>query len=106
VLFNPIGEGSTSIGKTNDSGEYILQHSHGVTGAATGEYAVTITTYQEGDSSAKPPITAVPEKVPLVYRAGAGVPKATVKPEPNTIDFDLKPGPTEAPQPKGKRRGR
>jgi hypothetical protein len=41
-----------------------------------------------------------------VYRAGAGVPKATVKPEPNTIDFDLKPGPTEAPQPKGKRRGR
>jgi hypothetical protein len=106
ITFAPTTPGSSSIAKTNENGEYTLQYAHGIQGALIGDHVVSITTRQEGDPGAKPPVPDVPEKVPYVYRSGAQQLKATVNAGPNTIDFDLKPGPAEPPQPKGKRRGR
>src|SRR6478672_12898555 len=78
VTFSPVSEGSSSRGFTDANGEYVLNHSPGVDGAAIGEYNVWITTHRDGDPLAKPPIAELPEKVPFKYRSPAGQPKATV----------------------------
>jgi hypothetical protein len=109
VTFTPVEGGSPSFGRTNENGEYNLVWSkvgrRTIEGAQIGEHVVTITTYQEGDPDADPPIPAVPEKVPLKYRQEGGQLKATVQKGVNTIDFALEPGPVDAPQPKGKGKG-
>jgi hypothetical protein len=106
VTFTPVEGGSPSYGRTDENGQYNLiwakVRGRNIEGAQIGEHVVTITTYQEGDPDAEPPVPAVPEKVPLKYRQEGGQLKATVQKGVNTIDFDLVPGPVEAPQPKGK----
>jgi hypothetical protein len=108
VIFSPTAENaSSSTGGTNASGEYVLQYSKGVKGAVIGEHTVSISTHQEGDPNAKPPIPDVPEKVPYKYRTpGPDQLKATVKPGNNAIDFTLENGPIEPPAPKGKAKKR
>lgn len=106
VTFTPVEGGSPSFARTNENGEYNLVWAQvggrSIEGAQIGEHVVTITTFQEGDPDADPPVPAVPEKVPLKYRQESGRLKATVQKGVNTIDFELEPGPVEAPQPKGK----
>ncbi|HEY2411384.1 MAG TPA: hypothetical protein VGI40_04045 [Pirellulaceae bacterium] len=106
VTFTP-ANGSPSFGRTDAEGNYNLvwssQRGRSIEGAQIGEDTVTITTFQPGDPTAKPARAEVPEKVPYKYRQEGGYPKATVKPGANVIDFALDAGPTEAPQPKGKK---
>jgi hypothetical protein len=108
VTFTPVDGGSPSFGRTDENGQYNLiwaqVRGRKIEGAQIGEHIVTITTYQEGDPDADPPVPAVPEKVPLKYRQQDGQLKATVQKGTNNIDFNLEPGPVEAPQPKGKAR--
>jgi hypothetical protein len=100
VLFTPVEGGSPSAGRTDESGTYTLVYTKKVQGAEIGQHVVTISTHQSGDSDANPPVPEVPEKVPLKYREGPDLPKVEVKRGSNTIDFNLEPGPIEAPQPK------
>jgi hypothetical protein len=106
ITFAP-ADGSPSFGRTDADGSYNLiwssQRGRSIEGAQIGEHTVTITTFQPGDPTAKPARADVPEKVPYKYREEGGFPKATVKAGANVIDFTLDAGPTEKPQPKGKK---
>jgi len=109
VTFAP-ADGSPSFGRTDAEGNYNLiwsaQRGKPIEGAQIGEHTVTITTFQPGDPSAKPARAEVPEKVPYKYRQEGGALKATVKAGVNSIDLTMEAGPTEAPQPKGKKKGK
>jgi hypothetical protein len=106
VTFTP-AEGSPSFARTDAEGKYNLiwssQRGRSIEGAQIGDHTVTITTFQPGNPTAKPAQPEVPEKVPYKYREESGVLKATVKAGANVIDFALDAGPTEKPQPKGKK---
>jgi hypothetical protein len=110
IVFTPVDGGSPSMGRTDENGSYTLYWGRGrrgrpIEGAQIGGHTVMISTFMEGLPTAKPPRQEVPEKVPYKYRAQSP-PTATVKAGVNTIDFDLEPGPVEAPpQPKGKTKG-
>ncbi len=102
IIFTPKEDGSPSVGKTDDQGNYKLSWSRGIDGAQVGESTVTISTFVEGSPSASPPKPETPEKIPLKYRETP--PTADVKRGSNVINFDLDAGPTEAPPPpKGKK---
>jgi hypothetical protein len=104
VMFSGIQGGSPSAGRTDSSGNYTLVFTKGVNGAEVGSHTVSISTYQPAtEEPAKP---EVPEKVPLKYREGPDVLKAEVKSGSNTINFELQPGPVEAPQPKAGPKGK
>jgi hypothetical protein len=110
VAFTPVEGGSPSMGRTDANGNYTLlwvrSGSRNVQGAQVGEHTVAISTFVEGRPTAKPPRPEVPEKVPYAYRSQTKL-TATVKRGSNTINFDLEPGPVEAPpQPKGKTKGK
>lgn len=106
VTFTP-ADGSPSFGRTDAEGNYSLiwasQGGRPIEGAQIGEHTVMITTFRPGDPSAKPARAETPEKVPYRYREESGVLKVTVKPGANVIDLTMEAGPTEAPQPKGKK---
>lgn len=105
IVFSPVEKGSPSVATTDANGEYSLvysqQRNRKVMGAQIGEHVVQISTLREEDSSAEPPRSAVPEKVPFKYREGKGL-TATVTSGSNTINFDLEDGPIEPPKPKTK----
>jgi hypothetical protein len=104
VMFTPVNPGSPSAGRTNSSGEYELSYTRTVKGAEKGEHNVSISTFMNATDD--PPAPEVPEKVPYAYREGAKALKATVNAGSNEINFDLEPGPVDAPQPKGKGKGK
>ena len=90
LTFVPVTPGgSTSLGKTNESGDYTLSYSGSINGAEIGQHRVTITTYSGGDTDAEPPQPKVPEKVPAKYNYQSEL-TAEVKAGSNTIDFPLK----------------
>jgi hypothetical protein len=97
VMFSPVEGGSPSAGRTAADGTYTLIYARGINGAKIGEHTVTISTYVAPLED--PPTPEVPEKVPLKYREGDDLPKVTVESGSNTLDFNLEPGPIEAPQP-------
>ena len=109
ITFTP-SDGSPSFGVTDAEGKYNLvwsaQRGKRIDGAQIGDHSVTISTFQFGDPTAKPPKAEVPEKVPFKYREGPDKLKATVKPGANEINFDLEAGPVEPPKPKGKTKGK
>jgi hypothetical protein len=106
VMFSGIQGGSPSAGRTDATGAYTLVFSRNINGAEVGSHTVTISTYQPATDD--PPKAEVPEKVPLKYRDpdSKDLLKADVKSGSNTLDFALEPGPVEAPQPKGKEKGK
>jgi prepilin-type N-terminal cleavage/methylation domain-containing protein/prepilin-type processing-associated H-X9-DG protein len=97
VMFSPVEGGSPSAGRTAADGTYTLIYARGINGAKIGEHSVTISTYAAPLED--PPTPEVPERVPLKYREGEDLPKVTVTSGSNTLDFNLEPGPIEAPQP-------
>jgi len=110
IGFAPVEGGSPAVGQTDTNGNYKLiwgrSGSRIIEGAQIGENTVSISTFDEGAPSAKPPRPEVPEKVPYKYRTLEGAQKATVKKGSNVFNFDLEPGPVEPPQPKGKTKGK
>jgi hypothetical protein len=102
VMFSPVAGGSPSAGRTDSSGNYTLVYVRKVNGAEIGQHTVTISTFQEANPDGDSPTPEMPEKVPLKYREGADLPKVEVTSGSNTHDFNLEPGPIEAPKAKGK----
>jgi len=99
VTFQPIAaQGSieaadSSIGKTNDQGEYSLTTSRNVPGAAVGKHRVRISllSQQRGDSDERPPRGGWPVKelVPARYN-GETTLEIDVVPGQNKADWPLK----------------
>jgi len=83
VRFDPIGEGNSSLGKTDDQGRYKLRFSASSDGAFIGEHTVRIVN-EIDDSNGKSTGPTIPEK----YQSNSEL-TATVKSGSNTIDFDL-----------------
>ena len=106
IVFTPIAEGSSSMGRTDDQGRYDLiwaqQRGKPIKGAAIGEHTVKISTFQDAEPDANPPVQGQAEKVPHKYRQDGGYPQVTVQKGSNVIDIPLEPGPVEPPQPKTK----
>jgi len=93
VTFNPVSGGSPSVGRTGTDGSYALNFSRKIDGAMVGEHTVIISTYRPALDD--PPTPEAPEKVPLKYREGDQLLKATVKSGSNKLDFALEAGPVE-----------
>jgi len=110
ITFTPKEGGSPSFGVTDADGKYTLlwaqTRGRKIEGAQIGEHNVIITTANEGDPNADPPVPATPEKVPFKYRTEGGFPTATIKSGANDIPFDLEEGPVEDPKAKAKGKGR
>ena len=89
ISFVPAGEGGTpAIGRTGDDGTYTAEVSSELGGLEPGTYRVRITTYDEGNADADPPMPRIPERVPVKYNQDSSL-TAEVKPENNTFDFAL-----------------
>jgi hypothetical protein len=89
VSFTPEGEeGSPGLGRTDQEGKYVLRQTAKVEGLEVGRYRVHITTYQEGEPDADPPVPPVPERVPPKYNAKTEL-TADVEPGENVCDFRL-----------------
>ena len=90
VTFSPVEQGATSsLGRTDEDGNYTLVYAQGVDGAHIGQHRVSITTFDEGDPDGDPPRPAVAEKVPAKYNYQTEL-TADVKAGENSIDFPLK----------------
>jgi len=74
--------GTTAIGYTQADGSYKLHYPGDNTGAPAGEYSVSISG-GEGGIDGAPSVRVAPK-----YASGTELP-ATVKPGPNTIDFEV-----------------
>ena len=81
-------EGIPAVGRTDDNGDYIIQESSDLKGLEPGSYRVRITTYDEGDLDAEPPLPRVRERVPVQYNLDTTL-TAEVKEQENTFDFQL-----------------
>jgi hypothetical protein len=88
VIFQPDSGGPASYGLTDTAGRYRVMYDHGTRGAVIGSHTVRITTFQEGDSDASPPIRRSPEILPARFNR-----KSTLREEvvagSNQIDFAL-----------------
>lgn len=91
VLFRAVSGPYSGAGRTDASGRYALSSQFGQ-GVPEGEYTVTVTKYEEvvspesEEEVAPPPRLLTPPKYAQAETSGL---RATVKPRPNTIDFDL-----------------
>jgi hypothetical protein len=74
--------GTNAIGYTQADGTYRLHYPGDKTGAPAGEYVVRITG-GETEDTAGPPVRVAPK-----YNSESEL-TATVKPGPNTFDFDV-----------------
>ena len=89
ISFMPEAEeGSPAFGRTDQEGKYTLRQTEDVQGLEIGSYRVRITTYQEGDPLADPPVPPVPERVPPKYNVQTEL-TAEVEPGENVRDFPL-----------------
>ncbi|MGY8770819.1 MAG: carboxypeptidase regulatory-like domain-containing protein [Pirellulales bacterium] len=88
IQFQPDG-GSPSSGLTDSSGKYKLKYTRSTMGAEPGNHSVSISTFNEGDSDAEPPVASSPETVPTKYNSDTELTAEVVK-GPNTHNFDLK----------------
>jgi hypothetical protein len=85
VVFAPTAQGTSSRGKTDETGHYEMMFSDREKGAWIGENLVRIHTGDVGGGD-----TAGPkERVPAVYNKDTTL-KVEVKPKSNVFDFDLK----------------
>lgn len=74
--------GTTATGYTQADGTYKLYYPGSQTGAPPGEYTVRITVAEGGETTGKP------RRVAPQYNSQSEL-TATVKPGPNTIDFEV-----------------
>ncbi len=89
VSFVPTPDaGTAAVGRTDDNGNYTIQESSDLKGLEPGTYRVRITTYDEGDLDAEPPLPRVRERVPVQYNLDTTL-TAEVKEQENTFDFQL-----------------
>jgi hypothetical protein len=80
VEFHPVGEGKSSLGWTDESGNYTAQYTLSQPGALIGKHTVALRTYaQEGQS---------PVPVPPEYSGKSGM-EFEVKPGSNRFDIKL-----------------
>lgn len=91
VTFSP-EEGRSSVGVTNESGDYELQYLHNVPGAVIGKHKISITTYYEDDSS--PEALRTKEKIPASYNTRTTLTEE-VKSGANKFSFDLSSHPSK-----------
>lgn len=85
VVFAPTSQGTSSRGKTDETGHYEMMFSDREMGAWIGENLVRINTGDVGSGDVAGP----KERVPTVYNEATTL-KAEVKPGTNVFDFDLK----------------
>ncbi|MCU0962068.1 MAG: carboxypeptidase-like regulatory domain-containing protein [Pirellulaceae bacterium] len=88
VVFQPDAGGPASFGRTDAEGRYTMLYDHGTRGAVIGMHTVKITTFQERDPDADPPLAAALERLPARYHS-ASVLREEVRSGGNVIDFDL-----------------
>ncbi len=85
LMFQP-AQGRSSMGTTDDQGNYTLTYLDGVPGAILGKHKVMIRTEIPGEDG-QPPVAK--EKLPKKYHDKTEL-SADVKAGANTFDFDLK----------------
>jgi hypothetical protein len=88
VVFTPEAGGRSSLGRTDETGQYTLQFSAGKEGALLGAMRVRITVSEEYQD-AKDRTHLRPELVPARYNEKSEL-VVNVEPKANVIDFDLK----------------
>ncbi len=79
VEFKPVAGGKSSLGWTNEKGEYVAQYTLSETGALVGMHTVTLNAYDQEGQAAPP--------VPAEY-AGKGT-EFEVKPGSNQFDISF-----------------
>ena len=90
ISFIPTDESlSTVVTRTDEEGMYIAEIDSDRFGLEPGNYTVRISTFDEGDAEADPPLPSRRELVPEKYNLDSEL-SAEVKPEMNVIDFPLK----------------
>lgn len=72
---------------TDSQGRYVLE-TNGRQGAAPGHYTVRISSYNEGNEDADPPLPRRPERVPVQYNVETTL-TADITVEPKQVDFRL-----------------
>ena len=90
VMFQPKAGGRSSMGKTDATGNYILNFNSETPGAIIGDHAVSIRTPMET------PNPGQKEAIPSVYNTKTLLLEKVSDGE-NTIDFDLKSKPSARP---------
>jgi hypothetical protein len=85
VVFSPTSAGTTSYGRTDSSGEYVMMFSDREKGAWLGENIVRISTGDVGSGGAG----GKKEIIPSVYNVGSTL-RRTVEKKSNRFDFELK----------------
>jgi hypothetical protein len=78
VEFKPMGEGKSSLGWTDEHGEYTAMYTLSTEGALVGKHKVSLRTYAEEGQSAAP--------VPAEFSGGDGK-EFEVQPGPNRLDI-------------------
>lgn len=89
LVFQPEANGPASFGLTDENGQYTMMYNQGVPGAVIGKHRVKITTFQEGDRYADPPILRAPEILPDRYHGSSDLTAEVLKSKKNQIDFAL-----------------
>ncbi len=89
LVFQPEANGPASFGITDETGRYTMLYKPGVFGAVAGRHKVKITTFQEGDRDADPPIKKSPERLPDRYHGASELTAEVVASKDNQIDFSL-----------------
>ena len=90
VMFNPTTGGRTSMGRSNEIGQYKLMYLDGVEGANIGPHKVAVLSYHEDEieelrlNTGKP----VKEPIPAKYNTETTL-EEEVMPGPNVIDIYL-----------------
>lgn len=90
LVFQPDAAGPASYGLTDEDGRYTLMYNQGVEGAVIGMHTVKITTFQEKDPDADPPIPAAPEILPPRYNRNSELRVEVVRTKMNRLDFSLR----------------
>lgn len=73
---------------TDENGKFVADTDGENGGLAPGTYLVRITTFDEGDAEADPPLPSVPERVPSKYNFDSEL-TVVVEPTQNEFQFDL-----------------
>jgi len=89
VVFQPDSAGPASYGLTDQQGRYTAMYDVGISGAVVGMHTVKISTFQEKDPDAEPPIAAAPEILPARYNKTSELRAEVTDSGVNEINFPL-----------------
>lgn len=88
LMFQPDSAGPASYGMTDAQGKYTMMYDQSTQGAVIGTHTVRITTFQEGDKEADPPIAPSAEILATRFNRESEL-RQEVQPGNNSIDFAL-----------------